>query len=270
MLRRSFLSSFGLVPAAILAEADAGLALPGRGLCAHRGAMSTHPENTLPGLLEAVRLKAQMIEFDLQLSRDGRLVLMHDSTVDRTTNGSGKVGDLSFAELRQLDAGGWMDPRFVGTRIPTFEEVLEVMPGDIWLNCHLKGEEAVGKAAARVIADHGRLHQAFLAAGRAAAEAAKKAVPGILICNMERQSDSMAYAADTVERGCAFIQLRGKGEIHQETIDYLLKHQVRINYYHDESPEGLRRLWRAGVHFPLVNDLSAAIRVAQEEGILPV
>ncbi len=72
------------------AGVNAEPSMPQRGLCAHRGAMSTHPENTLPALEEAVRLGAQMIEFDVQLTKDGALILMHDATVDRTTNGRGK------------------------------------------------------------------------------------------------------------------------------------------------------------------------------------
>jgi len=241
--------------------------MPERGLCAHRGAMSKHPENTLPAFDEALRLGVHMIEFDVQLTRDGILVLMHDATVDRTTNGEGKVSGMTFAELRQLDAGTWMNSRFAGTRIPTFEEALAMMPRNVWLNCHLKGGSALGAAAARVIAATGRTHQAFLAATSEAMKAARAAGPGILICNMERQGDSMAYARETIAMKAAFIQLLGKGEVPVEAVKALKAAGVRVNYYHDESPDGLRRQWQAGVDFPLVNDLSSALPVALEAGI---
>ncbi len=160
--------------------------LPQRGVCAHRGASKTHPENTLPALREAVRLGASMIEFDVQLTRDGTLVLMHDTTVDRTTNGHGKVSELDWKELRKLDAGSWKGKAFEGVTIPNFEEALAVLPRDVWLNCHLKGGADVGKKAAETLAKTNRLHQAFLAAESEAARGAKEAVPNVMICNMDR------------------------------------------------------------------------------------
>ncbi len=244
--------------------------MPSRGLCAHRGAMSTHPENTIPALLEAVRLGAHMIEFDVQLTKDGALVLMHDGTVNRTTDGKGKVADLTLAEIKALDAGAKMDARFAGTRIPTFEEALAVFPKNVWLNCHLKGGAALGEATAKVIAKTGRKHQAFLAATADAAKAARVAVPDILICNMERQNESMTYAQDTIAMKAQFIQLLGKGEVPLEAVKLLNAAGVRVNYYHDETPEGLRRQWNAGVNFPLVNDLAKAMPVAEEFGIKPL
>jgi glycerophosphoryl diester phosphodiesterase len=107
---------------AALAQINAAeITMPVRGLCAHRGAMSTHPENTIPALVEAVRLGAHMIEFDIQFTKDGALVLMHDSTVNRTTNnGLGKVSDLTLAQIKSLDAGSKFGAQFAGTRIPTF------------------------------------------------------------------------------------------------------------------------------------------------------
>ena len=247
----------------------ADIAMPARGLCAHRGAMSTHPENTIPAFEEAIRLGAQMIEFDVQLTKDGALVLMHDATVDRTTNGKGKAADLTLAELKALDAGSKMDAKFTGTRIPTFEEALAVFPQNVWLNCHLKGGADLGEATAKVIAKTGRAHQAFLAATADAAMAARAVVPDILICNMERQSSSMSYAQDTIAMKAQFIQLLGKGEVPVEAIKLLKDAAIRVNYYHDESPEGLRRQWQAGVDFPLVNDLAKAVPIALEAGIKP-
>lgn len=73
---------------------------------------------------EAVRLGAQAVEFDVRVSADGVAVVIHDETVDRTTTGRGRVAELGLMDLRRLDAGSWMDTRFVGTRIPTLEEAL--------------------------------------------------------------------------------------------------------------------------------------------------
>jgi glycerophosphoryl diester phosphodiesterase len=94
-------------------------------LIAHRGASGHAPENTLAAFKKAVTLGATFIETDLQLTRDARLVAIHDETVNRTTNGKGAVHDMTLAELRRLDAGSWFGSEFAGERIPTLEEVLD-------------------------------------------------------------------------------------------------------------------------------------------------
>ena len=92
---------------------------------AHRGASGHTPENTLAAFERAVQLGAGFIETDLHLTRDARFVAIHDSTLERTTNGRGEVRDLLLAELRKLDAGMWYDREHMGLRVPTLDEVLE-------------------------------------------------------------------------------------------------------------------------------------------------
>jgi glycerophosphoryl diester phosphodiesterase len=87
----------------------------------HRGVMGVEPENTLRSFVRAHREGLDGIELDLHLSKDGALVVMHDETVDRTTDGSGAIKDFTLAELRRLDAGR-------GERVPVFEEVLDAVP----------------------------------------------------------------------------------------------------------------------------------------------
>lgn len=98
----------------------------------HRGAGSLEPENTLRALQHAIDLGADQIEIDVQLTKDGHLILMHDSSVDRTTNGTGKIAKLTFAEIRQLDAGS-------GERVPTLDEALALVNGKAILQIELKG-----------------------------------------------------------------------------------------------------------------------------------
>jgi len=92
---------------------------------AHRGASGHAPENTLAAFQRAVELGSTFIETDLQITRDGRFVAMHDGTVERTTNGSGDVHDFTLDELSQVDAGLWFDRDFMGERVPTLEMILE-------------------------------------------------------------------------------------------------------------------------------------------------
>ena len=104
----------------------------------HRGVPSEAPENTLRGFELAIGQGADLIEIDLHLSADGRLVVIHDDTVDRTTDGTDRVGDLSFCELRALDAGSWMGTQFRGERIPTLSEALEITADKVGVVVDLK------------------------------------------------------------------------------------------------------------------------------------
>jgi len=247
-----------------------GAKLPAQGLCAHRGAMSTHPENTLPSFEAAAEAGAHMIEFDVWLTSDNKLVVIHDGTVDRTTNGSGAVADLTFAEVRALDAGSWKSPAFAGLQMPTMEEALEVMPVNVWLNVHLKGGAELGAAAAREIKRHKRLHQAFLACGHEAAGAARAEVPGIMIGNMDRQGSSWEYVNETIAMNADFIQLLKP--MNGDFAEYCRKlsgNGVRINYFGTDDPEELSRLFSAGVQFPLVNDVIHTMPLVDGIGISP-
>ena len=126
-----------VVSLGLSAEPGGGrVSMPERGICAHRGASDTHPENTLAAFREAIRLGAAMIEFDVALSADGKLVLIHDSTLDRTTNGTGPVSARTLEQLKTLDAGSWKAKRFAGAKVPTLDEALSMMPETIWLNVH--------------------------------------------------------------------------------------------------------------------------------------
>jgi glycerophosphoryl diester phosphodiesterase len=97
----------------------------------HRGEHLSHPENTLPAFQAAIDAKADYFELDVRTTADGRLILMHDSTVDRTTNGHGAVRDMTFDQIRALDAGAKFGAPFAGTKVPTFEEALRLAHGKI-------------------------------------------------------------------------------------------------------------------------------------------
>ncbi len=90
----------------------------------HRGASAGAPENTMAAFTRALDLGADGFEFDVQLTSDGRAVVMHDAMLERTTNGNGPVFEASFDEIRELDAGGWFAPEFAGERVPSLDEVL--------------------------------------------------------------------------------------------------------------------------------------------------
>jgi glycerophosphoryl diester phosphodiesterase len=119
---------------------------------AHRGAGTLAPENTLAAMRVGYDHGYRMFEFDVKLSGDGVLLLMHDPLVDRTTNGQGRVGGLRWGEISRLDAGGWYSPRFAGEPVPSFEQAARwLKANECFANIEIKpcpGREAETGAAA--------------------------------------------------------------------------------------------------------------------------
>jgi glycerophosphoryl diester phosphodiesterase len=107
---------------------------------AHRGFSAAAPENTIAAVRAAIEIGADMVEIDVTLTSDGHIVVIHDETLDRTTNGSGKISECTRAELQLLDAGGWFAPTFTGERIPSLDAVLDEIEDRILLNVEIKSE----------------------------------------------------------------------------------------------------------------------------------
>lgn len=120
----------------------------------HRGAARLAPENTLAGLRAAAAAGVAGVEFDVRLTRDGVPVLFHDDTLERTTDGRGRLASLTWAQVRRLDAGTWFDAAFAGERVPSLEAALRLLVKlGLQANVELKPEEAQGAAAARAVLD---------------------------------------------------------------------------------------------------------------------
>lgn len=130
-------------------------------LIGHRGVALAAPENTLAGFAMAAALDVACVEFDVQLSRDGRCIILHDEMLDRTTTGHGPAAALDFDEIRRVDAGSWFGPDFIGQPVPSLEEavglLIELGVGAI---VELKpapgAEAATGRAAAAILAERWR------------------------------------------------------------------------------------------------------------------
>lgn len=136
MSKSYYLPILGLSLATLFASAQAGPTehvSPKQKIIviSHRGEHLHHPENTVPAFQAAIDAGADFFEVDVRTTSDGKLVLMHDQSVDRTTNGTGLVRNLTFAQIRSLDAGSKFSPAFAGTHVPTFDEALELAHGRI-------------------------------------------------------------------------------------------------------------------------------------------
>jgi glycerophosphoryl diester phosphodiesterase len=118
---------------------------------AHRGFSARAPENTMVAIEMATEAGADMVEIDVTTTADGEMVVIHDETLERTTNGHGPVAAHTLAELQALDAGSWKSPQFAGEPIPTLEQVLDMTRGRILVNIEIK-PEAVAAAAPVMVA----------------------------------------------------------------------------------------------------------------------
>lgn len=146
----------------LLVNVNASGADPCRPLIvAHRGLLRHAPENTLANFRACLELRIGF-EFDVEKTRDGHLVCIHDGTVDRTTNGTGTVSELTLAKIRELDAGSWFDSMFADEKVPTVDEVLkliaEYQQHDILIAVDLKAEN-VGPDVVRLAEKHKVLHR---------------------------------------------------------------------------------------------------------------
>lgn len=234
--------------------------MPSRGVCAHQGNGGGKPANTVVAFTNAVALGAAMVEFDVKRCKTGELVIMHDGTVDRTTNGKGAVSALTFDEIRKLTIK-WPGHPDANVKVPTFDEAIDCLPTEgVWINCHSAGNVAV--EVAQKIKAKGRLHQAFVASSLPAIAEARKAVPDILTCNMSRTvkgldayhkpwppEKSTLYAKQTVENKCQFLQLLYPCS--RADVEMMHAAGVKVSYFKCDKPEKAKELLALGVDFVL-------------------
>ena len=178
-------------------------------IVAHRGASGTFPENTLSAFRDAIRLGVESIEFDVHLSRDGELIVIHDNSVDRTTNGSGKIEDLTLEQIKRLDAGVKFGDQFPNERIPTLSETLEIMPADMRLNIHVKAYPSTRPTVTKKVIDemveYDVLDNAFFTSDAETVKLVKSINPDVAICNLSGQ-DGEQYIDFSKELGSYILQ----------------------------------------------------------------
>lgn len=230
-------------------------------LIAHRGGAGLAPENTLAAFENAVRnWGADMLEMDVQSTKDGEVVVIHDDTVDRTTDGRGRVEELTWPEIRELDAGyRFLDPdgnsTFMGrgVAIPRFEEVLEALPG-VRLNVEAKDGRSA-PALVEVIRRHGAEERVLVAAEWERNRAAVRGYPGpwgasrrhltrfILLTRTPfgkyYTPDCEALQVPEIHRGIRILTHRFIREAH--------KRNLPIHVWTVDDPQDMRRLLAWGV-----------------------
>lgn len=216
-------------------------------IIAHRGGCALGPENTLAAVRAALAAGAQAIEVDVHITKDGHAVAIHDSTLQRTTTGSGEVAAHTLAELKQLDAGAWFGAAHSGERIPTLAEVLAAVPAPTWVNIHLRAHEnptdrceravceaiqAVGLEARTWVTHHTRhgLHRI------------RQLLPKLRLCWTSPGGESdLEYVDDSYYMGYRMLQ----PPIHavsKEFVEYAHERGMWVNVSFARTDDDMRRL----------------------------
>lgn len=229
--------SLGLVAALVLSGCATGFrAGAGKNridVIAHRGASAYAPENTLASFRKAIEMHADWFELDCTLTRDSRLLVIHDDTLDRTTDGKGPVRDKTLAELKQLDAGRWFSEAYAGEKLPTLEESLDLAKGRIGVYVELKDMGGTVAAAQRLLEAAGTANRLTPALARTwheiiartepqNIELAQKTIAAIRERHMERQvvvqsfSPSLCFVLRQEAPGLRVELLGAKDEKHPE------------------------------------------------------
>jgi glycerophosphoryl diester phosphodiesterase len=222
------------------------------GCCAHRGETEKTPENTLPAFEAALELSVDMIEFDLRVTADGHVVVMHDATVDRTTDGTGEIANLTLEQIKRLDAGSWHSLRFAGTSVPTLDEVLQIMPPSVLLNMELKGGERLVERVLEQVTARDMMDQCLLAARADQAALARSLQPQVRIIDMQRQETAELYIAHTADTGAQFLQFP-RPQVTEEAVARCHELGITVNVFKSDEPEDQRLLIGWGVDFILTD-----------------
>jgi glycerophosphoryl diester phosphodiesterase len=178
---------------------------------AHRGHSIAFPENTLTAYRRAIEAGVEMIECDVNLTRDGKLVMIHDTTLDRTTNGSGRVNSVTWDEIQRLDAGVAFHAEFSGMRIPSTEETLRLFKEANILSCfEVKGADAddadrIALALLELIQKHDMLGTAFMSSyAHEALLLAKSKCPELLLAPERLPDDAPPDPPEAVRQAKSF------------------------------------------------------------------
>ena len=211
-MRTTFAICLTLVSLALPVEAGQPL------IVAHRGLLRHAPENTLANFRACLELRLGF-EFDVERTKDGHLVCIHDGTVDRTTNGSGKVSELTLSQIRELDAGSWFDAKFADEKVPTIDEVLKLVAEyqlhDVLIAVDLKAAN-VGADVVQLAEKHKVLHR-LLFIGRTIVE------PDLR--KQLLQTSAKAHAAAVANDALEFPKALAAGNADWVYVRYLPTHE---------------------------------------------
>jgi glycerophosphoryl diester phosphodiesterase len=224
----------------------------------HRGAAHDAPENTLPSLQLGLEQHADAVEIDVYLTRDGKIVVMHDATTARTAGVDKRIDQQTLAELRKLDAGRWKGEQWAGTRIPTLAEVLDIIPADRKLFIEIKcGPEILPELQAVLDRSGKRGRVVIIGFGFDVVEQAKQRFPEIPVYWLYDFSDEEkeaygdlgldALIAKAKAAGLDGLDVNSQGPFGKEFVDRLRAAGMKLYVYTVDDAAEARRLAALGL-----------------------
>jgi glycerophosphoryl diester phosphodiesterase len=241
--------------------------LPQPVVFAHRGACAHAPENTLAAFELALTHQADAIELDVKLSADGQVVVMHDATVDRTTNGKGRVRDLSLLELRALDAGSYFSDPYRGEKVPTLEEVFEALGKRMFINVELTNyhtsRDALVETVCMLVKKHKMqkrvLFSSFFASNLSKARSYLPEVPrGLLALNGLLGVWARSFGFAFGRYNALHPNLK---DMTQQEVMRVHRLRRRVHVWTVNDGQDMRRLFNWGVDGIFTDDPALAVRV---------
>ncbi|MBQ9783624.1 MAG: hypothetical protein IJW44_03795 [Clostridia bacterium] len=233
--------------------------------CAHRGFNTVAPENSLPAFGAAVAMGAEEIEFDLWFTKDGEVVSMHDSKLDRVSDGTGRIWEYTLEELRQFDFGVKYGEEFRGMRIPTFEDILKKFSCHCVMNIHLKTEgdkpEYLEKVVSLIRKYDCEKYVYFMSGQDSLLERLQREYPEIPRC-CGGGDGKWEIVERAIRYGCQKVQLF-KPYFNQEMIDKAHANGIRCNVFWSDDPEETRQFLDMGIDTILTNDYNRISQVVR-------
>lgn len=236
-------------------------------LIAHRGGSLEAPENTLASFRHAINVGAEYVELDVQMSKDGVLVVIHDETLDRTTNGSGSIGDYTYAELKKLDAGSHFAPEYRGETIPTLRDVLELCASaGVGVVLELKSPHLYAGLVEKTVAllaemeAQGAQNYWCISFDHDAIRQVRVLDPTMPLGYLyEPQEQTFVYPDDTVQAYCPYFRT---ALAHPDQVARALSMGKHVLVYTVNDADDIRRLSEIGVA-GIVTDRPAALRASR-------
>lgn len=236
----------------------------------HRGFSGVAPENTVSAFRKAIEAGCDMVELDVHLSRDGKVVVIHDETLERTTNGKGKIADFTLKELENLDAGAWFGSQFAGEKMPSLREVLDLAKGKILVNIEIKdgylGSYTLIDLTDRTLQDvkrAGMVSQVlFSSFYPPSLERIRKGNPHAQVSFLFHQPwDSL----EEIARGNSFpiLNLR-KSFLNKDKIATIHREGIKVNVYTLDSVKEMEQFIRWGVDGIITNRPDRLIKILQQ------
>ena len=236
-------------------------------VCAHRGFNTIAPENSLPAYGAAVAMGAEEIEFDLWFTKDGEIVSIHDSKLDRVSDGTGKICEHTLEELRTYDFGIKCGEWFKGMKIPTFEEILEKFACRCIMNIHLKtqGEqpEYLGKVVDLIKKYNCEDYVYFMTGKDAFLERLRSEHPEIMRC-CGGGDGKWEIVERAIKYDCKKLQFV-KGYFNKEMVDKAHAHGIVCNVFWSDDPEETQEYLDMGVDVILTNDYNIIAQVVDKK-----